>query len=57
MYTVTTDGGILIDISEDELNDPIAFSRAYLASMKLKPKEIQEYMSKLFSSREQFNYQ
>ena len=57
MYTVTTDGGILIDISEDELNDPMAFSRAYLASMKLKPKEIQEYMSKLFSSREQFNYQ
>ena len=56
MYTVTTDGGILIDISKDELNDPMAFSRAYLASMKLSPTKIQEYMSQLFSSREQFNY-
>jgi hypothetical protein len=56
MYTVTTDGGILIDISEDELNDPMAFSRAYLASMKLTPTQIQQYMGKLFSSREQFNY-
>ena len=57
MYTVTTDGGILIDISKDELNDPMAFSRAYLASMKLSPTKIQEYMSQLFSPREQFNYQ
>lgn len=56
MYTVTTDGGILIDISEDELNDPMAFSRAYLASMKLSPTKIQEYMSQLFSPREQFDY-
>jgi len=57
MYTVTTDGGILVDISKDELDDPMAFSRAYLASMKLNPTKIQEYMSKLFSSREQFNYE